>query len=194
MARLKTVLAVLAGAVGCLAASADRVLAADEGVKTPFEVTAIVELTGGRISGTRQIGVTLRIDRLTPRDEAWRLADLAGVSGQDALRVALQGRSDGLLRLGALDFPLNLAVARRSEKGQSFVLVSSRALRVSEVNQGSESVGYPFGVVVFTLDDLGNGEGLVYPAARISIDTAGGVVIENFQEEPGVLKEVRLKQ
>jgi hypothetical protein len=176
------------------ALAAIQVVAANEEPKPPFEVTALVELTGGRISGTRQIGVTLRIDRLTPRDEVWRLADLVGASGQEALRVALQGRSDGLVRLGALDFPLNLAAGRRTEKGQAFVLVSSRALRVSEVNQGLETAGYPFGVVVFTLDDFGNGEGLVYPTARISLDAAGGVIVENFQEEPGVLKEIRLKQ
>jgi hypothetical protein len=188
------VAAVLASACAALAVGPVRAAAAQEPLQTPLEVTALVELTGGRISGTRQMGVTLRIDRLTPRDEAWRLADLAGASGQDALRVALQGRSDGLVRLGVLDFPLNLAVARPGAKGHEIMLVSSRALRVSEVNQGSDTTGYPFGVVVFTLDDVGSGEGLVYPAARIGVDASGAVVIENFQEEPGRLKEVKVKR
>ena len=175
-------------------AAAVRADAADEPLQTPLEVTALVELTGGRISGTRQMGVTLRVDHVTPRDEAWRLVDLAAASGQDALRIALQGRSDGLIRLGALDFPLNLAVARRGGRGHEIMLISSRALRVSEVNQGLDTTRYPFGVVAFTLDDLGNGEGLVYPAASIAVDANGALVIENFQDEPGRLKEVKAKR
>jgi hypothetical protein len=184
----------VAVSLAVLAAAPPVAGAADEEPKASLEVTAIVALTGGRISGTRQLGVTLRIDHLTPRDEVWRVVEAIGAAGQGALRAALQGRSDGLVRLGALDSPLNLAVAKRTEKGRSFVLVSSRALRVSGVDLEAESSDYPFGVVAFTIDDLGLGEGLVYPAARISIDGAGAVVIENFQEEPGVLKEVRVRR
>jgi hypothetical protein len=168
--------------------------AADEDLKPPLRLTSIVRLEGGRISGTRQLGVELRIDTLTPRDQAWKLADTIAASGQDGLRNELLGRSDGLLRLGAVDFPIGLAVYRRDGDVHTFMLVSARAFRVSEVNFGTESTGYPFGVAVFTIDSFGNGEGLVYPAARIGLDKDGGVVIDNFQEQPGVMTEVRLKR
>ncbi len=180
--------------VTACAALASTPAGADDALATPLEVNALVELTGGRISGTRQTGVTLRIDHLTPRDEAWRLVDLAGTSGQDALRVALLGRSDGLVRLGVLDFPLNLAVARRGGRGWEIMLVSSRALRVSEVNEGADTTRVPFGVVAFAIDELGNGEGLVYPAASIRIDAQGSLVIENYAEEPGRLREAKVRK
>lgn len=186
--------AALALAAACLAAVAATALAADEDLAPPLSLTALVKLEGGRISGTRQLGVELRIDHLTPRDRVWSMVDLIGTSGQDGLRAAIQGRSDGVLRLGAVDFPINLAVYRRDGDRHSFVLVSARAFRVSEVNFGMDSTGYPFGVAVFTVDSFGQGGGLVYPAARISVDEKGGVVIENYQEQPGTLDEVRLKR
>jgi hypothetical protein len=185
-------LAVVALSAACLLAAPPP--AADEDLQPPLALTSIVRLEGGRISGTRQLGVELRIDSLTPRDQAWKLADAIGTSGQDGLLAALQGRSDGLLRLGAVDFPISLAVYRRDGDTHTFMLVSARAFRVSEVNFGMESTGYPFGVAVFTIDAFGNGEGLVYPAARIGLDRDGGVVIDNYQEQPGIMTEVRLKR
>jgi hypothetical protein len=177
----------------CLLAVPTVANAADEGLKPPLELSAIVTLEGGFSSGTRQIGVVFRIDRLTPRDDVWAHTRLLA-SGQGALRAAIEGRSDGLMRLGALDFPVNLAVSRRDGDIQSFVLVSARALRVSEVNLGMETTDYPFGVAAFTVDGMGRGGGLVYPAARISLDENGSVVIENYQEKPGILSEIRLKR
>jgi hypothetical protein len=179
-------------AVCLLAALSAR--AADEDLQPPLALTSVVRLEGGRISGTRQLGVELRIDTLTPRDQAWKLADAVGAAGQEGLLAALQGHSDGLLRLGAVDFPINLAVYRRDGDRHTFMLVSARAFRVSEVNFGMESTGYPFGVALFTLDSFGNGDGLVYPAARIGLDRDGGVVIDNYQEQPGIMTEVRLKR
>lgn len=170
------------------------VLAGDEDLTPPLSFTAVVKLEGGRIPGSRQLAVQLCVNHLTPRENVWARIDRVAAAGQDGLRAVLEGRSDGVLRLGAVDFPINLAVYRRDGGKHTFLLVSARALKVAEVNFGMDSVGYPFGVAYFSVDSLGRGEGLVYPAARITLNEAGGVVIESYLEDPGTLAEVRLQR
>ena len=58
-----------------------------------------------RIGGGNRMLVNLVVDRFTTAEEAQRLADVLEQGGQGALLSALKGRSDGRLRLGALDRP-----------------------------------------------------------------------------------------
>ena len=72
-----------------------------------FNATAIMTTR----EGTRRMPVTLIAQRYTSMEEASRLEQVLAEGGQGALLSALRGRSNGRLRLGALEFPVNLVAA-----------------------------------------------------------------------------------
>jgi len=153
-----------------------------------FTATAIMTTS----QGTRRMPVTLIAQRYTSIDDAARLEKVLENGGQGALLAALRGTSNGRFRLGALEFPVSLVAAEEIRDGHRYFFVTARRIQVEERNTSSESLEYPFGVAIFELGDFGNGEGEIYPAAALRIDPDdGGVVIEQYDGEPGRLIDVK---
>jgi hypothetical protein len=135
--------------------------------------------------------VTLLAHRYTPLDQARFLKDVLESGGQAALLANLRTRSDGRLRLGALEIPISLAIAESAGAGYRYVFVTGRRIQVEEVNEGAGSLDYPFGVAVFEVGDFGSGKGQIYPAAALTIGEDGSVEIEQFEGDPGTLSAVK---
>jgi hypothetical protein len=154
------------------------------------EFTAQATMTTSQ--GTSHMPITLIVARFTSAEESQRYQDLLASGGQGALLAALRSRSDGRLRLGALEMPLGLVVAEPLRRGYRYVFVTARKIQVEEVNDSLDSLDYPFGVAVFELDDFGRGEGLVYPSAAISVDsTDQSIEINEYHGEPGTLRNIK---
>ncbi len=171
-------------ALGLLAAAAP--LLAEERV-----FTATAEIEGGRAGAPSRLAVTLLIDRETPLSDALRLGALVLDGGQDLLRAALRGRSDGRLRLGAVEYPLNLVTSRSTTEGRRYVVVTERLARADRIEgEDEEEAGHPFGVLDFEVDERGRGEGIIHPAAAIGFDADGYVVIEDAGPRRGRLLDI----
>jgi len=168
------------------------VLGADDQIRLPEELTAIVQLEGGRIPGTRRLQVSIRIDSVTPREAALQLAGLAR-NGQGNLLAALKGTSNGRIILGVVEYPLNLVAVKSTGGRRRYVAVTARPFGIYEVDTGQPSLNYPFGVMSFEVDDRGWGEGQVFPAASISVTDDGSIVVQNYSDTPGRIIEVRRK-
>jgi hypothetical protein len=166
---------------------------ADPPPLAPIKVSAIVEATGGANPGTRRLGIDIHIRRVTPPADANRLAELITSSGQAGLQAAISSRQDGVLRLGAIEHPLNAASAVETSEGRRYVIVSVRPLRIEEKTFSSPSLDYPFGVLIFELDGFGRGSGEYYPAAAIRV-TEGAVAIDGYQARPYRLLDVKEKR
>ncbi len=156
------------------------------------EFTATAVMTTSQ--GTRSMPVTLVARTYTSIDDALRLEKVLADGGQGALLSALRGMNNGRLRLGALEMPVSLVAAEEISDGYRYFFITARRLHVEEVNSSSPSLEYPFGVAVFELGDFGTGDGEIYPEAAIRIDDEGSVVIEEYQGEPGQLKDVTKKE
>jgi hypothetical protein len=155
---------------------------------TEFTATAIMDTP----EGTRRMPVTLIARRFASVQEAQRLQEVLANGGQGALLSALRGSQNGLLRLGALEFPVNLVAAEETRDGYELVFVTSRRIQVEEREFSSESLDYPFGVAVFEVRDFGAGEGTIYPQAAIRVDLDDEtVVVEQYDGEPGSLIDVK---
>lgn len=153
-----------------------------------FTATAIMTTR----EGTRRMPVTLVAQRYTSSEDAAHLKQVLDDGGQGALLSALRGRHNGRLRLGALELPIGLVAAEEIRDGFRYYFVTVRRIQVEERNESSESLDYPFGVAIFELGDFGSGEGEVYPAASLRIDPdQGGLVIEQYDGEPGRLVDVK---
>jgi hypothetical protein len=176
--------------VSCLIITVLGVMAVSAAEPTPgreFEATAKVNTR----QGSRTMTLTLLASRYSSLEEAGHLAALLATGGQGAVLSSLKGRNDGLLRLGALEFPISLAIAEPVGKGYRYIFVTARKIRVEEVNEGADSLDYPFGVAVFELGDFGRGEGEIYPAAALRIDEDGNVEVEQYEIHPGRLTDVK---
>jgi len=153
-----------------------------------FTATAIMDTP----EGTRRMPVTLIARRYTSIEEAQRLKGVLENGGQGALLSSLRGTQHGLLRMGALEFPVNLVAAEETRDGYELVFVTTRRIQVEERQFASPSLDYPFGVAIFEVRDFGTGEGEIYPKAAIRIDPDDGtVVVEQYDGEPGQLIDVK---
>lgn len=153
------------------------------------EFTATAVMTTSQ--GTRSMPVTFIARSYTSIDRARSLEEVLANGGQGALLATLKGMNDGRIRLGALEMPVSLVAAEEISDGYRYFFITARRLHVEEVNSSSPSLDYPFGVAVFELGDFGTGDGEIYPEAAIRIDDEGSVVIEEYDGEPGQLKDVK---
>ena len=153
-----------------------------------FTAEAVVNSSEGR----RTMLVTLVANRFTSVEEAQNLAGVLEKGGQGALMSVLKGRSDGQLRLGALQMPIALVVAEPAGRGYRYLFLTPRRIRVEEQQFGEDSLNYPFGIVEFETDSFGRGEGRLHVAAALSIDVDGHVEIEDYDGVDGTIE--RLKQ
>ena len=155
----------------------------------PKQFTATAEMTTSQ--GTRSMPLTVVINRPISAEEALPLRKALESGGQQALLAAIQGGNRGRLSLGSLEYPLDLVVAEPVSGGLRYAVVTTRSLRVEEVNEGRPSLDYPFTVAVFDVPEFGSGQGELYPRAALSIDADGRVRIERYDERPGLLKNIR---
>lgn len=167
---------------------------AEEQGSFPAETyTAVVqrqsEATG---AGNEEIQVSIAILRPTSLEEALPLRDVLKSGGQQALLRAIQGRGQGMLRLGGLEYPLDLVVEQQQGDFRHIAVVTTRPIQVNETNSGAPSLDYPFGLAVFDVDSMGRGEGTVYPKATLELLPDGGVGVSTFEDRTYAL--VRMKR
>jgi hypothetical protein len=153
-----------------------------------FTATAVVNSSQGR----RRMPVTFVANRFTTVEQAQHLGELLRQGGQGALLSALSGRSDGELRLGAVQMPIALVVAEPVSRGYRYLFLTPRRIRVEEKQFGEESLDYPFGMVEFEVGRFGKGEGSLHVAAALRIDDDGHLEVEDYDGEDGYLENLKL--
>jgi hypothetical protein len=138
-------------------------------------------------AGTRTIQVGIIINHLIHQQEAEDFKKTLEQGGQRALQSMIRSRAGGRLTLGAVDYPLNIIVAKPSGDGYRYVVVTVRPIRIHERDTGQESLEYPFAVLVFEVDEDGRGEGELYQTAALRVDGSGYVEVENYDGRAGRL-------
>jgi hypothetical protein len=164
-------------------------LVAGEGVPAGGEFSATATMT--TTQGTRSLAFTVSVARPRSAAEALPLKQILETGGQQALQNAIQGGPGGQFRLGVLQYPIDLAVAEPVKDGSRYVVVTARPLRIEEVNEGRASLDHPFTVIVFDVPEFGRGQGRIYTQAALWVDSEGRVAVEQYEAEPGTLKDVR---
>jgi hypothetical protein len=145
------------------------------------EFSATFEFKGPQ--GSRRMEGTILVDRFTPVEEARKLRAVLENQGQAGLAAALRGRANGRLRLGALEYTLDLVVTKPTDEGFRLIVVTSRPIRLEETQQPSESLNFPFGVVALDLDESGRGKGQFFPRAALALQEDGALTVQEFEGE-----------
>jgi hypothetical protein len=153
------------------------------------EFSATFDFKGAQ--GNRRMDASILIDRFTPVEEARQLREVLKNQGQHGLLTALRDRRNGRLRLGALDFSLDLVVAKPREDGFLLLIITTRPIRLQETVEPSNAADYPFGVVSVEIDGFGRGEGKFFPRSALAIDADGNVTVQQSVEGEGRVTQVK---
>jgi hypothetical protein len=166
---------------------ASCVFAADP---TPVgEFTAMAQVDTPQ--GSRSMGVTVIVSHPMTVEQAQQLKTVLAQGGQGALAAAIRGGTRGIFRFGAMDYPIDLAVAQQTRDGFKYVVVTQRPLRYEEGQEGGPSLDYPFTVAIFEVRDFGSGDGQLFTKAALTVEEDGYVRVDQYLDRPGVLKDIK---
>ena len=169
-------------AVAALAPAAGPARATGE-----FSATASVTTK----QGTRSMGFNLVVSNPMTMEQAEPLKEVLARGGQQALLNAIKGAGRGKIRLGGFEYPVDLVVVEPAGDATRYFVVTSRPLKYEEVNLGLESLDHPFSVFVVNVPSMGTGDGRIYTKAALSIDEQGHVRADQYDGEPGTLRDVK---
>lgn len=156
--------------------------------------TANMRLPAG---GTFQI--TMNVDEWTSIEERKRLVDIFKEGGSEALMKELRKTKAGYIVPPAFvrwpSWELDVAASIPQPDGGRIVrLFTERPIAFAEAYYNTRSRDYEFGVVELRLNADGEGEGKTIPAAKLSLDKDGQIVIETLPYTTGPQRLIGVRQ
>jgi hypothetical protein len=145
-------------------------------------------------AGAAAAQIRIQIDRYISEDDRKRLTDALTHGGYPAFVEALKkAPAIGFLEFGGQKFPLRWARELPTDTGGRAISVCTDA-PVYFIGGGRADAkpreGFQLAVVQLAVDDYGIGTGTMAAAARVKPDGRGGVVIEDYAEQPIKLTSV----
>lgn len=141
--------------------------------------------------GASQVEIT--VNAYTTDAARDRLMELFRKDGETALLSALQKeRPVGSIRApGSLAYDLRYARELPGEDGgRRLILATDRPIGFAEARNNPRTLDYPFTLIELRLDRDGRGEGRLSIATKLTLND-NVLVIENYADQPVMLKDVR---
>jgi hypothetical protein len=147
-------------------------------------------------AGVTSAVLDIQIDRYTPEADRKAMSDALTQGGYPGFMTALKiAPVVGTVSIGDQKFNLRWAREQSAAKGRTISLVTDAPIYF--VGGGRVDAkpreGFQIAVVQLTVDEYGNGTGSMAAAARVKPDGKGGVILEDYAEEPIALKSVYRK-
>jgi hypothetical protein len=152
-----------------------------------FSATASVNTP----NGTRSLAFNLVVTNPMTMDQAQPYREILARGGQQMLLKLIRGEARGKVRLGAMEFPVELVVAEPDGDDVRYYVVTTRQLQYEENLYNEDSLDYPFSLLVVTVPEIGTGDGTIFTKAALYVDEEGHVRAEQYQGDPGSLKDVK---
>lgn len=183
--------ALLLGAPAWLAGQSAR---PTTGAPEIFSGTAQAKNAKGAVSGTLEV----RLRRYTPDFDRKTVETALREGGYPRFVTALRNAPEvGQLVLGGSEpFAIRYAREKVEAGGRTIVVVTDRPVFFVGGGQaaGAKSrAGYEVAVIGIQLDGTGQGKGTMAAAARVRPDGDGGVLLDDYAEEPIALVNVTRK-
>jgi len=156
------------------------------------EFTATATVTSKQ--GTRSMAFDVVVTNPLSLEQAQGFRRILEDGGQQALLNAIRGSGRGRIRLGAFEYPTDLVVAEKTKDGERYAVVTARRMSYEEAQEGRPSVDHPFTIIIFDVPGFGKGEGRIFTKAAIYVDDEGHVRAEQYEHDPGALKDVKRKK
>jgi len=158
--------------------------------------TARVVDSMGSVPGKSSARVRMTVDAWSPDEDVIRLVTILVEQGQKPLYEELRKMEKiGFMSINK-GLAQNIVVARsmagENGKGRVVRLLLNRPISFFEAVNSLRLEDYPFGFVEMTLDEKGEGEGLLYAAAKIAV-SEDGLNVESYGVKPLRLLKVSLE-
>lgn len=138
---------------------------------------------------------TLTIEGYTPEAEVNRLIDLLRREGQDEFWRAVDKGKRGTIQIGSgLSRDLNAVWITQTEEGRKISAIAERWLGFGELRRGARSVDYPFTYIELWVEEDGDVEGSLFPAARVRSKSDKTIEVENFGIYPARLVNIKQRR
>jgi hypothetical protein len=138
---------------------------------------------------------SLTIKNYTPEEEIARYLDLLKKDGQDAFWKAVAKEKCGTIQIGSgLSRDLNAVWITQTDEGRKISAVAERWLGFGELRRGARSVDYPFTYIELYVEEDGDVEGTLFPAARIRSRGEKTIEVENFGIYPARLVNIKQRR
>ncbi|MBS1791798.1 MAG: hypothetical protein JST85_29090 [Acidobacteria bacterium] len=144
---------------------------------------------GGRSLATN---FTLTINSWTPESEVRRLMNALRNGGQDEFQKLVGKEKRGTIQVDTnLGLDLNAVWMTQGEDGRKISAIAQRWMGFGELRRGGRSVDYPFTYIELWVEEDGDVEGTLFPAARIRAKGDNSIEVENFGIYPARLTNVK---
>ena len=159
-----------------------------------FSATAEAKNAKGAVSGTLEV----RLNRYTPEFDRKTVETALKEGGYPRFLLALRNSPEvGQLVLGGGE-PFSIRYAREKVEagGRTIVLVTDKPVYFIGGGRNATTkprAGYEIGVLQIQLDGKGQGSGTMAAAARVRPDGDGGVLLDDYAEEPIALTKLTRK-
>jgi frataxin-like iron-binding protein CyaY len=136
--------------------------------------------------------LTMSVERWTTDEEKAALLKALTEGGSDALLKAMRKTIVGYTwTTRTLRYRVNIASSLQTEKGRVIRLVTERPISFVEAWTATRSRDYEFGVIEFTLDAEGKGDGILIPTAKVTLNKEGQIEVETLGIGPQKLLSVK---
>ena len=183
---MKSFLSRLAIFAMLLSLAAAALLRAQENPSQPETLTATVVGTSGAASG-KTFGITININSYSTEGDASLLLEAVQSGKKNELLNTLQSMSaKGRIAVtGQVGNDANYIRQITTAKGRTIRLLIDRQMSFFELTRGTRSKDYQFSALELYLDQKGNGDGLLYPAAKLKINKATNQLeLEDYGQAP----------
>ena len=154
--------------------------------------TAVAVANNGRASGSGIVQID--ITRWSTAAERTSLLAVLKKDGAEKLLDALQDtRPVGIIKTpDSLGYDLHYAnQTPLPDGGRRIVIATDRPIGFWEASHRPRTIDYPFTLIQLKVDKNGNGEGSASIYTKITEAKDGTIELENFANQPVMLKDVR---
>ncbi len=138
---------------------------------------------------------TLTINSLTPENDIRRFTDILRSEGRGDFWEALGKEKRGTFQVGSrLGLDINAVWVTQTEEGRKISALAERWLGFGELRRGARSVDYPFTYIELWVEEDGDVEGTLFPAARVRSKGGNTIEVENFGIYPARLTNIKQRR
>jgi hypothetical protein len=173
-------------------------LTAQEKKRETFTAT-VLQTANMRLPGGGTFQITMNVDEWTSVEERKRLLTTFKEGGAEALMKELRKMKAGYIQPPAFarwpSWEIDVASSIPQPDGGRIVrLFTERPIAFGEAYYNTRSRDYEFGIVELKLNADGEGEGATIPAAKLSLDGEGQIVIETLPHSTGPQRLLGVRQ
>lgn len=182
-----------------VAAGAASARAEDQEKKRESFTATVLQTANMRLPGGGTFQLTMNVDSWTSVEERKRLLALFKEGGSEALMKELRKMKAGYITPPAFarwpSWEIDVASSIPQPGGGRIVrLFTERPIIFGEAYHNTRSKDYEFGIIELKLNADGEGEGATVPAARLSIDDQGQLVVETLPHTTGPQRLLGVRQ